>query len=367
MLHVANFKIHKKHLMTDNDSSETIRKTPFVFSFFLKHLPQHKTYVDPLFLEWFVGFAEGEGSFVIQTFTKKTPTSPDTRLSFVINQEESRILFLIRTTLGFGTVKQYVNTCLDTQQERTSYWRYSVSDRQGIARLIHLFNGNLVLDKTNRRFLRWIEAYNADIQRQVISKNLTPQGKPPLTRRCVESLASERKTISLLEFAGFHYETSWMLHSGWLSGFTDAKGCFSVHKRWDPKYSVGFRVECRFILSQTHEKLLLEKISQSFGGGQVSLVKPSKNQKKKKLHDMRTSHTPGDTETPEKPNGHYRFACSNQKVIPEINAYFRRFELKTEKKLDFLRFARVFFYLQHRKMLPWEGKVLQKIKRLTEK
>lgn len=368
--------------MTNNDSSETIRKTPFIFASFLKHLPKHKTFVESLFLEWFIGFTEGDGSFGIQTLKQKTISSPNSRLSFVINQKDARILFLIRTTLGFGTVKFYKNTSLDKENKPTSYWRYGVSDIQGIKRLIHLFNGNLVLNKTNQRFQKWIESYNKNIQLQETSENLRSR---------------ERERISHLGFAGFENQESWMMHSAWLAGFTDAEGCFSISKRMDPKYSVGFRVDCRFILSQKNEKSILEKISQSFGGGHVSIKKLSR------LH-WRASGVESDSTSPAwsplltpllrrglprnqqkvnnlaldsilnietptiflggEPNVNYRFECSNQKILPVIVEYFQHFELKTEKKIDFLRFVRIFFYLKTRKEIPWEGKVLKKIKRL---
>jgi len=49
-----------------NGSSETLRKVTFNFKKFNNfYLPEHKKRIDNAFLEWFVGFTEGDGSFVI--------------------------------------------------------------------------------------------------------------------------------------------------------------------------------------------------------------------------------------------------------------------------------------------------------------
>ena len=49
-----------------NGSSETLRETTFNFEVLNNfHLPQHKKRINQNFLEWFVGFSEGDGSFTI--------------------------------------------------------------------------------------------------------------------------------------------------------------------------------------------------------------------------------------------------------------------------------------------------------------
>jgi hypothetical protein len=52
-------------------SSETTREAPlfkksqFDFSFIFKTLPDHIKITDVKFLQWFIGFSEGDGSFII--------------------------------------------------------------------------------------------------------------------------------------------------------------------------------------------------------------------------------------------------------------------------------------------------------------
>ena len=155
-------------------SSETIRKTAFNFSDYRERLVSHKKSgkIDPAFLEWLVGFSEGDGSFIVSKG----------RLFFIINQKEEKVLHRIRRELGFGKVSTY-NTCS----------RFIVADRDNIERLIHLFNGNLVLHKTNSRFELWLQNWNLSSreQRRVI----------PLPQNQVPSFEN----------------------NGWLSGFTDSR------------------------------------------------------------------------------------------------------------------------------------------------
>lgn len=81
-------------------SSETLRKTtsPFNFTPFLA--ASHRRGGDLIFfLEWLIGFTEGDGSFIVDSTGY---------VSFQITQSycDVRILHHIRRTLGFGYVTQ---------------------------------------------------------------------------------------------------------------------------------------------------------------------------------------------------------------------------------------------------------------------
>lgn len=69
------------------------------------------------------------------------------RHSFIINQKYPHALYKIRAALGFGTIKKY-----EDKKQETFYYRFVVSDVEGIARLIHIFSGELRLTKTRARF-----------------------------------------------------------------------------------------------------------------------------------------------------------------------------------------------------------------------
>jgi hypothetical protein len=165
-------------------SSETTREAPFNFNNYNKYSPSHIKKINPSFLEWFIGFAEGDGSFCVNKM----------HLSFEIVQKDPKVLFLIKKTLGFGRVRKW--TCSETD---ISYWIYHVDNKANIQRIISLFNGNLVLPKRRFQLNTWIKAAE--------ETNCLPAD-------------FENKQTDI--FAGVEVS----LKSAWLSGFIDAEGCF---------------------------------------------------------------------------------------------------------------------------------------------
>lgn len=210
--------------LNNTGSSETLRETTasqFHFTDFLKHLPQHKSHIPTPFLEWFVGFAEGDGSFICTT---------NKRCIFSISQKEAQILHRIRSQLGFGKVSTYGNAS-----------RYTVADKPSVTRLLILFNGNLCLDKTHARFSAWCDWANQSGISSI---------------ECKRKLVLSKNTIS---------------QTSWLAGFIDAEGCFNAQQIRDPRYSLGYRVRLRFFLDQRNEKQILLLIRGFLGGGSVAI------------------------------------------------------------------------------------------------
>src|SRR6202012_34609 len=148
---------------------------------------------------WLVGFAEGEGSFTVSS--RGTPI-------FVIRQSTSdlQVLEYIKQVLGFGRVIK--------QGPRTS--RYVVEDIASVALLIALFNGNLVFPLKQANFALFLEAFNKRSRAQVV-EFVSP--------------------VVIPTFSDF-----------WLSGITDAKGCFTCSLLGN---STAYRF--RFILAQLGE------------------------------------------------------------------------------------------------------------------
>ena len=178
----------------DLESSETTREAPlnlsksFCFNVYFIHFkPQHIKLNNSKFLEWFIGFSEGDGSFIVS----------NERNYFIINQKDLKILYKIKKNLGFGQVSKYT-------QNNNSYGRYVVQDKKNCERLAHIFNGNLVLEKTNIRFQFWLKTLNIQ----------------PLNKK---------GTLKL--------------DNAWLSGFIDAEGCFSAKLRKDSDYKLKHKLQ----------------------------------------------------------------------------------------------------------------------------
>ena len=186
-------------------SSETIREaTPFIeFNDYEKlGKPQHIKQLDRPFLEWFIGFSEGDGLF------------DQSQLAFIINQKDPKLLFRIKKKLGFGSVYETSDSGI---------WRYSVTGKTNCLRLYYLFNGNLTLQKIIDKFVKWTV---------MLSPKLEVQKNPiPMT-----------------------------LNSAWLAGFIEAEGCFYGRVRVNKRMKTGFQFQKKFYISQKGEKKVLQTI-----------------------------------------------------------------------------------------------------------
>jgi hypothetical protein len=233
------------------------------------HRPQHISAYSTHFLEWFVGFSEGDGSFI----------QSGERLFFTITQKDEACLRRLRTELGFGTI------CHDHTYPEIK--RFIVTDRRHIKILIHLFNGNLVLRKTQKRFASWVEHY-VHLTGDSISLLDNTSSRPPF-----------------------------FLDTAWLSGFTDAEGCFNGY------YNTGkHKIVLRFLLDQTDEHELFGELRNIFGVGCIWARK----------------------KTPE--STHWRYEVESLPVLERLVQYFSRYTLRTHKNIAFVRWKKVLNLLQ---------------------
>lgn len=166
------------------------------FYIFYKERYPNKPLPSQDFLEWFIGFREGDGSFTL--------TSRGISI-FVITQNTSDIQVLnkILEVFGFGNVMKQIAT--------TS--RYVVKDILNIELLILLFNGNLVFPLKQSSFTLFLEAFNKRTKGDII---------PFIPNLVIPTL-----------------------HDYWLAGITDAEGCFTCSLLGN---SNAYRF--RFLLSQ---------------------------------------------------------------------------------------------------------------------
>lgn len=185
------------------------------------------------FLEWLVGFVEGDGSFIVN---KRGD------LQFVITQStpDIQVLNYIMEILGFGRViKQGSNTS-----------RFVVNSKAQAYLIILLFNGNLVLPVKVDSFNKFLTAYN------FLASN--PNAKYNLP------------TVTLI----FNSILPTLIDS-WLLGFVDAEGSFSCSFLSN---SNGFRY--RFLVAQKFAINLpvLQHIAKLLGGTVFAHSQPDTNE-----------------------------------------------------------------------------------------
>lgn len=237
------------------------------FSNYLEVAPDHKMILSFEFLEWFVGFSEGDGSF----------TTHSGRPIFVLNQADLAVLQKIRTELGFGRVEVF-------KQEGRLYGRYLVTKKDGIERLIHLFNGNIHLVKVHKRFENWVKRYNRSAKTQFMVKPC----------RFISSLT---------------------LNSSWVSGFFDAEGGFSASLRVSPRYKCGYRLTLKGYIDQKGEYALMERLAELF---EIPCV-TCRNTKK----------------------DYFRIESGSKKVVANFLTYFHQYPLKSRKHRAFAVWKRL--------------------------
>jgi len=250
----------------------------FDFSYITENrelLPQHIKKYSQEFLEWFVGFSEGDGCFHVSV--------PYKRLSFVITQKDPTFLYNLRTSLGFGSVLN--------DNKNPEIKRYSVTHRSQIKILIHIFNGNLILNKTNQRFQLWVEHYNK------------------LTGEQIQLKESFTKTF---------FENLLLLKSSWFVGFIEADGCFNVERRGLETCSF------RFLLDQKDELVFLEHVKFCLGKGQGSLCSTLK----------RKTSTDG--------GACWRYEVRDLPVIERLIKYLSGKTFRTKKHIAFIRWNKLY-------------------------
>lgn len=130
--------------------------------------------------------------------------------------------------------------------------------------------------------------------------------------------------------------------TGWVVGFVDGEGCFSVSIFRNRTSKHGFQVMPEFVVTQGQKSIsVLEEIKNFFGCGSIFV---------NRRHDNHKENI-------------YRFCVRSLKDIHEkIIPFFKQNQLKTYKRNDFKLFCKVAEMMIHRKHLTLEG--LEAIRKL---
>ena len=211
----AILTIHRSHNKYNKYGSANFTSFYSKFNEYYPNLTQPSN----KFLEWFIGFSEGEGSFIL---AKRGD------LSFVITQSSTDVKSLnyIKDNFGFGKVIK--------QSIKQNTHRFVIQDFKNLYLVCLLFNGNMVFPTRKARFLSFLSFYNE----KLLKKNL--------------------ETITPLDIC-----VTPSLKDGWISGITDGEGCFTC-SILSNSVSGGYRF--RYILTQKWEvnKFVLEHILSIF-------------------------------------------------------------------------------------------------------
>lgn len=305
---MKKIQLKKRRLRFLRLSSETIRGITYLkkrksFDFRYFSPPSHIKHIPKSFLEWFIGFSEGDGCFYIKK--EKLVPSPHsgdvhirrakikTRLIFEIGQKDPKILYTIKKTLGFGSVNSWKNKKGDI------YWVYRVNSKENIKRLICLFDGNLILIKRKKQFQKWL--------------------KEARKLKCLPKNFQIKNLSTFVEISKEH---------AWLSGFIDADGGFYANMTTaSVRSKVSKALKQKFFITQKNEKRNLQLILTLF---------ESKSKIQKFSVNKKT---------------YFRIELSSLFSHESIVNYLTEFPLKTLRRISFGRWKRLVYARVNREHL----------------
>ena len=304
------------NLQINKSSSETTREISlFNFDYFHNVYSElTKKEISTDWLAWFIGFSEGDGA--ILTYNDK--------LKFVLTQKEGAILFHIQEVLGFGTVKKYPSSNKINKVNK-EYYRFVVQDYKHIFILALIFNGNLVLPNRLKQLSKWINVLN---NKDIFIK--------PIFCSTVYTSAYDTVNIKKIDFIDKLILPS--ISDAWLSGFTDAEGCFNINIGVRKNTLNGHRVILRFLLDQKDAYFTLLNIRNLIGFGKVSIKSKTKSV--------------------------FRYTNNSFKGLIPIISYFNNYPLKTKKSLSLDNWSKVYNMLHNKEHLSSEG--LKKVQELAK-
>jgi hypothetical protein len=141
---------------------------------------------------------------------------------------------------------------------------------------------------------------------------------PSGTRASVQQMRSENPS-------GADNQQERLLRTGWVTGFVDGEGCFSVgfvrqaDRRGRRGYSAGYQVFHRFVVTQgASSASCLEELLQFFGVGRIYV---------NRRHDNHREHL------------HQFIVGRRDELLARIIPFFQAHPLRTAKQQDFEKFV----------------------------
>lgn len=281
---IHNININKNNILFSNHKYDfNLFYNEYSNKYPLNHLPSQE------FLEWFIGFFEGDGGFI--NFKNK-------RNSMVIVQKEKEILELIKTNLQLGNVQIH--------SKKRNIYQWVVYKQTDLYVLSLLFNGNITLPIKLIKFEQFLSNLNLTLiknnQNIIVFKN---QCKLP------------------------------SLNDAWLSGFTDAEGCFTISILSN---SINYKI--RYIISQKYliNAFILNHLNNLFNNiGSIT------------SHHMENN---------------YELRINGLKNCIQLYTYFDKFTLLSKKKLSYNKWKELSLRIKKGDHLDYEKRI--ELKRLSK-
>lgn len=280
-------------LSNNNGTSETACDITFQFNNYLNQKALHKKKLNKKFLEWFIGFTEGNGSFVV--------LNNKVYFDISLNIDNIQVLYYIKKELGFGKV------LIKKEDSIPVKGIFYVTSKDNFYRLITLFNGNLCTINKKEQFKTWLKILNYQYSNNILF---------------IDRLV--KPSIS----------------TGWLSGFIDAVACFTGLTM----QSIGGGASCK---SRPH---ILGSVPPPPAGNRLQINKAPYltfyilqkefyilNIISEKLVNVKFKNIKYNKDL----DG-WIFSCSSFTKLKLIINYLNRYNLKTKKSLAFTKWCKIY-------------------------
>nr|YP_004927416.1 COX1-ai4 protein [Yarrowia galli]CCC29056.1 LAGLIDADG type class1 intron encoded endonuclease, COX1-ai4 protein [Yarrowia galli] len=244
-------------------------------------------------LDWFMGFTEGDGNLYSSVKYNKC--------SFTTTQKEITMLNHMNSVFNFGNVKLFTSKDKSLKEnDILGYGRWTCYDKKYMFTLYLIFNNNLYLKNRNIQLQNWYAILINSPTDRFESLNMTNINQMP----------------------PFMYNTNKPTRdNAWISGFTDAEGCFSVTTSISTK-----ETKIRFMLDQAEEELLLNNIGEAL----LDMYNVS----------MRKTDRPGRKSMKKMYNTSANMSFTNFNFLL-VEDYFNKYPLKTNKLNNYTHWCQV--------------------------
>ena len=195
------------------------------------------------------------------------------------------------------------------------------------------------------RIRSWIGAGSVTGPRVVISKKdyvrelgeiIRDKGKLDKTR---DKLTNLKGLIGESRVGEKEEESKFVsLGDGWLSGFIEGDGGFNIEIRKDKRYNQGYRVRTRLYVVQKGDKRIMDNIARLIGG---------------QLED--------------KGEEVYRVVLTSIRGSIRMRDYFKKYPLRTIKRIDMLRWMKVVDMMERKEHLTARIEKIREIKNRMNK
>lgn len=178
-----------------------------------RDIDYNKGFQDSLFLQWFVGFTDAEGNFIINRLLKKDSLNISS-FSFLfkisLHKDDEEVLRYIKDKLGVGGVRLYKDECI-----------FNVTDQKGIALLISIFDKYNLNTSKYLDYLDFKEAFLFYVNRD---KSLKPSAVKDKTLELKNKMNTNRVDFDRPENSKIVITKSWLL------GFIEGDGSFFLRR-----------------------------------------------------------------------------------------------------------------------------------------